>query len=83
MHQNFYIQGGDIDGKGGKSIFGNIFEDEVRFMNHLMPGVVGFANKGDKNSNGSQFYITFCTLRDFDQKYVAFGNVIKGMKNLR
>lgn len=43
--------------------------------------MVAMANNG-KNTNGSQFYITFKKLPELDKKYVVFGEVISGMEVL-
>ncbi|XP_041055425.1 E3 SUMO-protein ligase RanBP2 isoform X2 [Carcharodon carcharias] len=77
----FICQGGDItrsDGSGGKSIYGDQFEDENFIIRHTCPGLLSMANKGP-NTNSSQFFITLKEARHLDLKHVAFGYVKSGM----
>ncbi len=56
---NFMIQGSDYEnanGTGGKSAFGEPFEDEFCDTLYNIRGSVAMANSG-KNTNGSQFFI--------------------------
>jgi len=76
---NFMIQGGDPTGtgKGGQSIWGKNFPDEVDGPNSLHDGrgVVSMANKG-KDTNGSQFFITYRAAKHLDRKHTVFGRVV-------
>jgi peptidyl-prolyl cis-trans isomerase-like 3 len=62
--------------KGGRSIFGPTFEDEIRpGLKHHERGMVSMANKGP-NTNGSQFFITFAAAPHLDGLNTVFGKLL-------
>ncbi|KAI7953860.1 hypothetical protein MJO28_006407 [Puccinia striiformis f. sp. tritici] len=78
----FMIQGGDPTGtgKGGESYWGKPFGDEFHLRNaykHSARGMLSMANHG-KDTNGSQFFITFRETPHLNNKHTVFGKVVGG-----
>jgi peptidyl-prolyl cis-trans isomerase-like protein 2 len=81
FHRNlkgFMIQGGDPtgSGRGGESIWGKPFEDELE--GPAKPdarGVICMANRG-KHTNGSQFFILYAPASHLINKHTVFARVI-------
>ncbi|KAI4601342.1 Peptidyl-prolyl cis-trans isomerase cyp8 [Pestalotiopsis sp. 9143b] len=83
--RNFMIQGGDPTGtgRGGESIWKKNFEDEFQGpLTHDSRGMLSMANKG-KNTNSSQFFITYRPVKHLDQKHTIFAKVVGGMDVLK
>ncbi|MBM3201656.1 MAG: peptidylprolyl isomerase [Chlamydiae bacterium] len=78
--RDFMIQGGDPTGtgRGGESLFGRNFEDEVTLnVKFNEKGLLAMANRGP-NTNGSQFFITTAATPWLQNKHTIFGKVTKG-----
>ncbi|KAJ6686139.1 PEPTIDYL-PROLYL CIS-TRANS ISOMERASE-LIKE 3 [Salix purpurea] len=69
-------------GKGGTSIWGKKFNDEIReSLKHNARGTLSMANSGP-NTNGSQFFITYAKQPHLNGLYTVFGKVIHGFEVL-
>ncbi|AOW02915.1 peptidyl-prolyl cis-trans isomerase-like 3 [Yarrowia lipolytica] len=83
IHRNiktFMVQMGDPTGtgKGGESIWGGKFEDEIKpTLRHNSRGILSMVNSGP-NTNGSQFFITYDKHLSLDGNYTVFGKMIDG-----
>jgi hypothetical protein len=80
------VQGGDFvkgNGAGGESVYGGTFKDEKGALALKLDrrGLVAMSNTG-KNSNGSQFFITFSAQPKLSGKHCVFGAVVSGMEVL-
>ncbi len=77
---DFMIQGGDPtgSGSGGTSIWGRVFDNEVRDdVKFDAKGKLAMANAGP-NTNGSQFFITTAAYPSLNMHYSLFGEVLSG-----
>ena len=75
---DYLVQGGDPTGSGNGRpgyLFSNEVTPQLRFN---QPGMLAMSNYGD-GTNGSQFFITYAAIPEFDGKYTIFGKVIEGM----
>lgn len=70
-------------GRGGSSIFGKTFEDEISMeLKHTGAGIISMANSGP-NTNGSQFFFTLAPTQWLDGKHSIFGRLSDGLSVLR
>lgn len=75
--EGFMAQGGDPTGTGGGGP-GYEFENEDSDLTFDKAGVVAMANAG-RDTNGSQFFITFGPAPHLNGGYTIFGQVIEGL----
>lgn len=83
--KGFMIQGGDPTGtgRGGESVWGAPFEDEVRAdIKFDKPGLLAMANAGP-NTNGSQFFITTANAPWLNMRHTIFGEVSSGYETVQ
>jgi len=83
--KGFMIQCGDPTGtgRGGESLWGENFEDEVRAdVTFEKKGLLAMANSGPK-TNGSQFFITTAPTPWLNMKHTIFGEVISGYETVQ
>ena len=75
--EGFMAQGGDPTGTGGGGP-GYEFVNEDSDLTFDKEGVVAMANAG-RDTNGSQFFITFGPTEQLNGGYTIFGQVVQGM----
>jgi cyclophilin family peptidyl-prolyl cis-trans isomerase len=77
--KDFMAQGGDPTGTGtGGPGYQWNDEPSALALKHDGPGVLSMANAG-RNTNGSQFFITFVPTPHLNGKHAVFGRVSSGM----
>ena len=78
----FMVQGGDPTGTG-RGGPGYQFDDEksALALKHDKAGMLSMANAG-RNTNGSQFFITYGPQPHLNGKHGVFGQIISGMETL-
>ncbi|KAL8933544.1 MAG: hypothetical protein Q9211_005721 [Gyalolechia sp. 1 TL-2023] len=76
----FVIQGGDPTGtgEGGEAFYeGGLFDDEFHSrLKFNRRGLLGMANTGRKNDNGSQFFLTLGATPELEGRNTMFGRVV-------
>jgi cyclophilin family peptidyl-prolyl cis-trans isomerase/HEAT repeat protein len=75
---NFVVQGGDFTHRDGSGGPGFTIESELTEIPFLT-GVIGMARASQKDTEGSQFFITHSRQPQLDGSFTAFGWVVKGM----
>jgi peptidylprolyl isomerase len=75
--EGFMAQGGDPTGSGSGGP-GYQFVNEDHDLQFDKAGVVAMANAG-RDTNGSQFFITFTPVPHLNGGYTIFGQVVSGM----
>nr|XP_060473160.1 peptidyl-prolyl cis-trans isomerase-like 1 [Panthera onca] len=69
----------NLAGRGGASIYGKQFEDELHpDLKFTGAGILAMANAGP-DTNGSQFFVTLAPTQWLDGKHTIFGRVCQGI----
>ncbi|MFM1874140.1 MAG: hypothetical protein RL398_3562 [Planctomycetota bacterium] len=86
--RNFMIQGGDpltkddkMQSQWGTGGSGKNIDAEFNDTRHVR-GVLSMARSNDPNSASSQFFVVHKDSPHLDEKYTAFGNLVKGADTL-
>jgi cyclophilin family peptidyl-prolyl cis-trans isomerase len=79
---DFYAQTGDPSstGKGNPGYY--IITEIDPTLTFDKPGMVAMVNSGPDTS-GSQFFITYAPIAEYNGKYTIFGQVLSGMEVLK
>ena len=81
--QGFMAQGGCPIGNGS-GMPGYGLPVEVRKdVKHDRAGLLSTANTGRKNTDGSQFFLTFRPAPELDMGYTVYGEIVEGLDTLR
>jgi peptidyl-prolyl cis-trans isomerase A (cyclophilin A) len=75
----YVVQGGCPIGNGRGGPGFSISDESHPDLHHNAPGMVSMARGREKDSAGSQFFITLAALPHLDGKFTVFGKVIEGM----
>jgi len=78
----FMAQTGDPTGTGSGGPGYTIPDEFTPELRHDQPGTVSMANKGQPNTGGSQFFITYGPALHLDGHHTVFGRVVEGMEVL-
>jgi peptidylprolyl isomerase len=78
LNKGISLEGGDIDGNGGSSIYGRIYKGEKTRYRHTYAGLVSLTSL-EPNVFSSLFNITFVPLpTEMDEKNLVIGRIISG-----
>ncbi len=77
----FMAQGGDPRGTGAGGAGYRFLDEFDATRRHDKPGILSMANSG-RNTNSSQFFITFVPTPHLDDVHSVFGEVISGLDNV-
>jgi peptidyl-prolyl cis-trans isomerase A (cyclophilin A) len=81
--RDFVIQTGDPGGTGTGGPGYTIPDEFSMQLRHDSSGILSMANRGQRNSGGSQFFITLQQAPDLNGVNTVFGRVIRGMDVVR
>lgn len=81
--RDFVIQTGDPTGNGPGGPGYMIADEFSASIRHDQPGILSMANKGTRDSGGSQIFITLREARELNGINAAFGRVVRGMDVVR
>ena len=81
--RDFVIQSGDPTGNGAGGPGFMIADEFSASLRHDQVGILSMANKGERNTGGSQFFVTLRAAPELNGVNAAFGRVIRGLDVVR